>query len=91
MGRNDRTATPDEQPQRRGRFFWICLLMLLMIAVWMIFKLVIDSDATRTWIAIAAGAVFVLVFRDRIWGADWRERLAAERAEQERKRGQRRS
>lgn len=88
MARNDRT--PDDEPQRRGRLFWICLLVLLMAAVWTVLKLVIDSESARTIIAIVAGGAFVYAFRDRIWGAEWREQLAAEREKQQRERDKRR-
>lgn len=87
MARNDRPA--DEEPKRRGRLFWICLLVLLMILVWTALKPIVDNETVQTIVAIAAGGIFVFVFRDRIWGDDWREQLAAERAKQERKRNQR--
>lgn len=87
MARNDRTA--DEEPKRRGRLFWICLLVLLMIVVWTALKPVVDDETVQTIVAIVAGGAFVFVFRDKIWGEDWREQLAAERAKQERKRNQR--
>lgn len=86
MARPDRT--PDEEPKRRGRFFWICLLVLLMIAVWMILKPIFGDETIQTIGAIVVGAGFVFVFRERIWGEDWREQLAAERAKQQRKRDQ---
>lgn len=90
MARNDRRTAQDE-PKRRGRLFWICLLVLLMIVVWMILKPIVGNETVQTIVAIVAGGAFVLAFRDKIWGEDWREQIAAERAKQERKRNQQRS
>lgn len=87
MARTNRPA--DEEPKGRGRLFWICLLVLLMIVVWMILKPIVGNETVQTIVAIVAGGAFVFVFRDKIWGDDWREQIAAERAKQERKRNQR--
>ncbi len=87
MARKDQTV--DEEPKRRGRLFWICLLVLLMIAVWMILKPIFGDETLQTIGAIVAGGIFVFVFRDRIWGEAWREQLAADRAKHEQKRRQR--
>lgn len=87
MARNDRPAA-DEEPKRRGRLFWICLLVLLMIVVWTALKPIVGNETVQTIVAIVAGGIFVYVFRDKIWGEDWREQIAAERAKQERKRHQ---
>lgn len=77
--------TPVEEPTRRGgRLFWICILVLLEAAVWTILSVAGVSEAIATVVALVVGLVFVLVLRDRIWGADWRERLAAERAKRPR-------
>jgi hypothetical protein len=78
MARDDRT--PEDEPQRRGRLFWICVVVLLMAVVWTALKLVVDSETVRTVVAIVVGGAFVVALRERIWGADWRDQLAAERA-----------
>lgn len=89
MARNDRSDPVDEGPKRRGRLFWICLLVLLMIVVWMACKPIVGNETVQTIVAIVAGGAFVFAFRDKIWGEDWREQIAAQRAKQERKRNQR--
>ncbi|MFA4928680.1 MAG: hypothetical protein WC558_09185 [Patulibacter sp.] len=86
MARNDRTDPVDEEPKRRGRLFWICLLVLLMILVWTALKPLVGNEGIQTVVAIVAGGIFVYVFRDKIWGEDWREQLAAERAKAQRDR-----
>lgn len=76
--------TPVEEPQRRGRLFWICILVLLEAIVWTILSVAGVSETIATVVALVVGLVFVLVLRERIWGADWREQLAAERAKRPR-------
>ena len=69
---------PDDEPRRFSPLFWICLLVLLEALVWTALTAVV-SEAVATVLALAAGAAFVFVLKDRIWGPDWRERLAAAR------------
>ncbi|MGE4425545.1 MAG: hypothetical protein AB7G37_03725 [Solirubrobacteraceae bacterium] len=70
---------PSDAKPTRSRFFWVFLLVLLEIAVWIVVKVVADSENVATIVALVVAAVFVFTFRERIWGADWRERMAAER------------
>ncbi|WP_320673190.1 hypothetical protein [Patulibacter defluvii] len=75
-----RNAPGDEdEPRRFSPLFWICMLVLLEAAVWTLLSAV-TSSAVSTVVALAVGAAFVFLLRDRIWGADWRERMEAERA-----------
>ncbi|MCK9250446.1 MAG: hypothetical protein M0P31_15910 [Solirubrobacteraceae bacterium] len=53
--------------------------MLFEALVWTGLSAVVDSSTLRTVIAIGLGAALVFVLRDRIWGPDWRERIAAAR------------
>lgn len=69
-----------QEPRRRGRLFWICALVLAEVLVWSVVSVVVDSETVRTVAALVVGAVLVVVLRHRIWGADWREELAASRA-----------
>ena len=59
-----------------------------MILVWTALKPIVGNETVQTIVAIVAGGIFVYVFREKIWGEDWREQIAAERAKQERKRHQ---
>ncbi|MDX8153316.1 hypothetical protein SK069_17085 [Patulibacter brassicae] len=72
----------DEPPARRGRLFWICLLVLIEAAAWSVASIVTDSGTVRMLVALAVGGGFVLRYRDHIWGPDWREQLAEPRARQ---------
>ena len=78
------SKTPVEEPQRRGRLFWICILVLLEAVVWTLLAVAGVSETIATIVALVVGVAFVVVLRERIWGADWREQLAAERAKRPR-------
>lgn len=84
MARDDRPS--DDEPRRPGRLFWICALVLIMAVVWTALSAVLDSEGIRTLIAIVVGVGFVFLWRDRIWGEDWRERVAAEREKAKKRR-----
>jgi arginine exporter protein ArgO len=83
MARVDRT--PDPEPKQRGRLFWICVLVVIEFAVWTILAVAGVSETIATVVALAVGVAFVVVFRTKIWGEDWRQQLAAQR-ERERRR-----
>jgi hypothetical protein len=83
MARADRT--PDPEPKQRGRLFWICVLVVLEFAVWTILAVAGVSETIATVVALAVGVAFVIVFRQRIWGADWRDQLAEQRARERRR------
>lgn len=83
-----RTAPGDEDdaPRRLSPLFWICLLVVIEAGVWTALS-AITSETVSTIVALIVGAGFVYLLRDKIWGADWRERMAAERQRaQQRKR-----
>lgn len=82
MARADRT--PDPEPKQRGRLFWICVLVVIEFVVWTVLAVAGVSETIATVVALVVGVAFVVVYRERIWGADWRERAAAERARRER-------
>ncbi|MCK9250421.1 MAG: hypothetical protein M0P31_15780 [Solirubrobacteraceae bacterium] len=84
-----KSAGPSDAQPQRSRFFWVFLLVLLEIAVWTVVMVVADSETAATIAALVVAGVFVFAFRERIWGADWRERMAAERERQQRKQQQR--
>lgn len=76
---------PDEEPRERSRLFWICVLVLLEALLWTLVATVAGApDAVALAVALVGGGIFVFVFRDRIWGEDWREELAASRAKRPR-------
>jgi uncharacterized membrane protein len=83
MARADRT--PDPEPKQRGRLFWICILVVIEFAVWTILAVAGASDVVATVAALAVGVAFVIAFRDKIWGADWKDQLAAQRARERRR------
>jgi arginine exporter protein ArgO len=82
MARADRT--PVDEPRQRGRLFWICLLVLIEAVVFTVLAVIGVSETLATIVALVVGVAFVFAFRERIWGADWRERVAAERAKRQR-------
>jgi quinol-cytochrome oxidoreductase complex cytochrome b subunit len=82
MARADRT--PVDEPRERGRLFWICVLVLIEFLVWTILAVAGVSETIATVVALVVGIAFVFAFRERIWGADWRERAAAQRAKRPR-------
>lgn len=71
---------PAEEPQKRSRLFWICVLVLLEVVLWTVLSVVGVSETIATVVALAGGIAFVVVFRDRIWGDDWRAELEKSRA-----------
>ncbi|MEV4421836.1 hypothetical protein AB0L40_17905 [Patulibacter sp. NPDC049589] len=81
--------TPVDEPQRRGRLFWICLLVLLEAVLWTVLSVAGVPEGIATVVALIGGAAFVVVYRDRIWGEGWREQLAAQRATREKLEAQR--
>lgn len=83
MARDQRT--PDAEPKQRGRFFWICVLVVIEFAVWTILAVAGLSETIATVVALAVGVAFVVVFRERIWGDDWRRQLAEHRARERRR------
>jgi c-di-AMP phosphodiesterase-like protein len=83
MARVDRT--PDPEPKQRGRLFWICILVVIEFAVWTILAVAGASDVVATIAALAVGVAFVIAFRDKIWGADWKDQLAQQRARERRR------
>ncbi|WP_022930326.1 hypothetical protein [Patulibacter americanus] len=82
MARADRT--PDPEPKQRGRLFWICILVVIEFAVWTILAVAGASDVVATIAALAVGVAFVVAFRGKIWGEDWKDQLAAQRARERR-------
>lgn len=75
-----RKGRPSEvAPRQRGRLFWICVLVLVEALAWSALSVITDSGTFRMVAALAVGAALVIVLRDRIWGPDWREQLAASR------------
>lgn len=84
MARDDRH--PDEAPQQRSRLFWICVLVLIEALVWTGLSVLGASGLLSTIVAIIVGVVVVFLLRDRIWGEDWRDQVAAERRRSERHR-----
>lgn len=83
MARADRT--PVDEPRKRGRLFWICVLVLIEALVWTVLSVLGVSEAIATVVALVGGVVFVVVFREKIWGADWRQQLEAQRARERRR------
>jgi quinol-cytochrome oxidoreductase complex cytochrome b subunit len=83
MARADRT--PDPEPKQRGRLFWICVLVVIEFAVWTILAVAGASETVATVVALAVGVAFVVAFRSRIWGADWKDQLAEQRARERRR------
>jgi uncharacterized membrane protein len=79
-----RQTPVEEPPARRGRLFWICILVLLEAVVWTILSVIGVSETIATVVALVVGVAFVIALRERIWGEDWRERIAAERAKRPR-------
>ncbi|WP_026910008.1 hypothetical protein [Patulibacter minatonensis] len=75
---------PVEEPKRRGRLFWICLLVLLEAAVWTILSVAGVSEGIATVVALVGGFAFVVVFNEKIWGEGWRDQLKADRAKRPR-------
>lgn len=75
---------PVEEPRKRSRLFWICVLVLLEALVWTVLSVAGAPDAVSLVVALVGGAIFVFVFREQIWGEDWREELAASRAKRPR-------
>lgn len=75
---------PDEEPRKRSRLFWICLLVLLEVLLWTALSVAGVNETIATIVALVGGAIFVLVFREQIWGEDWRRDLAASRAKRPR-------
>jgi hypothetical protein len=71
---------PDEEPRKRSRLFWICVLVLLEALLWTILAVIGVSETIATIVALVGGAAFVIAFRDRIWGEDWRAELERTRA-----------
>lgn len=84
MAKTRQTPVEEPTPQRRGRLFWICILVLLEAVVWTVLSVAGVSETIATVVALVVGLGFVLALRERIWGADWREQLAAERAKRPR-------
>ena len=78
MARVDRT--PDPEPKQRGRLFWICILVVIEFAVWTILAVAGASETIATVVALAVGVAFVIAFRTKIWGEDWKDQLAEQRA-----------
>ncbi|MGX6448116.1 hypothetical protein ACVU7I_08645 [Patulibacter sp. S7RM1-6] len=74
-----RAPDPADAPKQRSRLFWICVLVLVEIVVWSVLAVIGVSETIATVVALAVGVVLVLSLRERIWGDDWRERIAAER------------
>ena len=76
---------PVEEPRKRGRLFWICVLVLVEIVLWTLVSTVLGApEAVALVVALVGGAIFVGVFREQIWGEDWREQLEATRAKRPR-------
>jgi hypothetical protein len=71
---------PDAEPQKRSRLFWICVLVLLEVLLWTALSVAGVSETIATVVALVGGIAFVVVFRDRIWGEDWRAELEKSRA-----------
>ncbi|MEV4418528.1 hypothetical protein AB0L40_00965 [Patulibacter sp. NPDC049589] len=71
---------PVAEPRQRGRLFWICTLVLIEALVWSAASVVTSSGTVQLLLALAVGAVMVVVLRERIWGTDWREEIARSRA-----------
>jgi hypothetical protein len=71
---------PDEEPRKRSRLFWICVLVLLEALLWTVLSVAGVNETIATVIALVGGAIFVIVYRDRIWGEDWRAELEKSRA-----------
>ncbi len=71
---------PDEEPRKRSRLFWICVLVLLEVLLWTVLAVVGVSETVATVVALVGGVAFVVAFRDRIWGEDWRAELERSRA-----------
>jgi hypothetical protein len=70
-------TAPDE-PRVRGPFFWICVLVLVEMVAWTILSRIV-SETLSTVLALVLGIALVVLLRERIWGADWKQRFAAAR------------
>ncbi|WP_210491414.1 hypothetical protein [Patulibacter sp. SYSU D01012] len=80
-----RAPDPADAPKQRSRLFWVCVLVLVEVMVWTVLSVVGVSETIATVVALAVGVVLVLSLRDRIWGDDWRDRIAAERQRNQRR------
>lgn len=73
-------ANAGKSRERPSRALWVCVLVIVEILAWSAASVLVASEAARLAVAVAVGAGLAIAMRDRIWGTDWRAKIANSRA-----------